>query len=136
MLWRSWRNWKLSRYTETYYQSLYTDANDGWRESRRSLQQIIRICEAREIPCLVVLFPVLHRLDDTYPFIEIHEKIRKQAESAGASFIDLFPALKGRDVRELWVHPSDHHPNEHVHALAGEAIYQELTRKGIFFGDR
>jgi len=39
---------------------------------------------------------------------------------------DVLPLLKGRDVSKLWVHPTDQHPNERVHAVAGKLVAEAL----------
>jgi hypothetical protein len=39
--------------------------------------------------------------------------------------------LKGKDARNLWVHPTDQHPNETVHRIAAEALVEQITRDPV-----
>ena len=114
-----------------YYRGLYSDASPGWQESRRALQSIIKECVDRGIPCVVLIFPMLLQLDEQYPFVEAHEKVRDAADKAGASVIDLLPRLKGMPPEELWVHPVDQHPNEKVHQIAAEALVESLLQQNL-----
>ena len=44
--------------------------------------------------------------------------------------IDLLPALRAQPCDQLWVYPSDHHPNERAHALAAEALAEAVRERG------
>jgi hypothetical protein len=44
-------------------------------------------------------------------------------------FLDLLDTFRGHDEKSLWVHPTDHHPNEAAHALAAEAIERFVREK-------
>jgi hypothetical protein len=41
---------------------------------------------------------------------------------AGVEVLDLTAALSVRPEKDLWVHPTDHHPNARAHGLAATAI--------------
>jgi hypothetical protein len=58
----------------------------------------------------------------TYPFQAAHAQIRKGVERIGIPFVDLLPALRGKDSASLWVHPSDLHPNERAQALVAPVL--------------
>ena len=45
--------------------------------------------------------------------------------------LDLQPAFAGHDGPELWVHPTNQHPNEIGHRIAGTALYEFLAREGL-----
>ena len=122
LLWKYFSDRESSRRTVAFYQSLYEDSAVAWDENRRALHEIIELSESKRIPCIVLLFPILHELNDDYPFAGIHAKVAHEVEKAGGTLIDLFPRLKGRKASELWVHPADQHPNEEVHAIAAEEL--------------
>lgn len=126
LLWQLAQNRRQTEKTIAYYKSLFLETNDGWIESRRALHEIIGLCAQRNIPCYVLLFPILYQLNDKYPFTHIHHIIRKEVERRGVFFIDLFNFLKGSDAKKLWVHPADQHPNEKVHEIAAKAIAGEI----------
>jgi len=130
-IWQAQRLKHLSKQTVDYYRSMHADSNPGRRESERALRQMIAQCTERGIPCLVVMFPLMYELSDDYPFTDIHESIGQVVEEAGGIFIDLLPHLKGRDARQLIVHPTDQHPNEQVHAIAGRLVAAGIRSRQI-----
>ena len=44
--------------------------------------------------------------------------MREFCETERIEVVDLLPAFRGRHDRDLWVHPSDRHPNPAGHAIA------------------
>jgi len=122
VMWQAWHARSRTQATIAYYRSLYEPRNPYLEVNMAALDGIVAFCRERGIPCVVLCFPVLHQLDDTYPLADIHEAVRQRVKSGGADFIDMLDELKGRRARELWVHPSDPHPNEEVHAAAAEAL--------------
>ncbi len=118
LLGATWR----ARATEAWYRSYWTGAERRFGdEVGASLADAERLCAASGARLGVACFPLLHRLDD-YPLRAVHEELRRHVERAGAAWLDLLPAFEGRDARELWVHPTDHHPNARAHAVAAEAL--------------
>jgi hypothetical protein len=128
LCWQRQARQELTRKTVGYYQQLFLPDSDGWQRSRLALRAIIGTCQVRRIPCIVLLFPVLYRLDDSYPFLAAHQLVKQEVASANGICVDLFPLLKGRSGPALWVHPTDPHPNEVVHAIAAEALSAQIAR--------
>jgi DNA repair photolyase len=83
---------------------------------------MVEVCRAEQIPLVVMIFPILHALDDGHPFLDLYAEVAASAEASGARALDLFPGFRGRSARSLWVHPTDQHPNEWAHRLAGEQL--------------
>jgi hypothetical protein len=116
---------QVSRDTTAWYRALYSDDNrDGWMRTRAALRRIQAKCEERGAAFGVALWPLLVGLEagGTYPFEIAHAQIRKGVERLGVPFLDLLPALRGRDSASLWVHPSDLHPNERAQALVAPVM--------------
>jgi hypothetical protein len=126
LVWRAWNGARLTRQTEAHYLSLYADGSEGWRESERALRELMGLCRENGIPCVVVMFPILHALSDRHPFAGIHHQVCAVVRAEGGHFVDLLPALKGTRASEFWVHATDQHPNERVHAIAGELVAEAL----------
>ena len=74
------------------------------------------------------MFPILYNLSQNYPFREIHDQIGQVVQQSGGHFIDLLPELIGQNAGALIVHPTDQHPNEKVHAIAGRLVAEEIGR--------
>jgi lysophospholipase L1-like esterase len=130
LIWQFVTQRRFTQRTLAEYVSLYEDANPGWLRSRAAIRTMGRHCVELDVPCVVVLFPLLYRLDD-YPLAEIHDRVAQEVEAAGMEFLDLLPLLEGQSGTSLWVHPTDQHPNEKVHAIASEAIADVLLSTGL-----
>ena len=122
---------KLARQTIDYYLSVNAPDGPGWLESERALREIVSQCRDRGIPCVVVMFPLLFELSEDYPFRDIHRRVGGVVAASGGQFIDLLPALTGRNPAELMVHPTDQHPNQKVHEIAGMLVAEEIQRLAL-----
>jgi hypothetical protein len=116
--------------TTAWYRALYSDENrDGWMRTRAALRRAKVVIEARGGRLGVALWPLLVGLEteDAYPFAAAHAQIQRGVERTGLPFVDLWPVLRGRRSENLWVHPSDLHPNEVAQTLAAGKL-AELAR--------
>ena len=129
---------KLSTKVEEYYKSHYfTQVGRGswrpgvrydWPDCRRALASAKSLAEGRKIEVALVIFPELFRLAGGYPFEHIHELVKSTCDQLGIDVLDLLDSYRGMKDSELWVHPSDHHPNEVAHEIAAKAIHDFLVR--------
>ena len=111
-----------ARATEDWYRSYWTgERREFGAESMAALGRANAICRAEGVRLGVAVFPILHRLDD-YPFQGVHRVLREACERDGIPFLDLVPAFTSKSASDLWVHPSDHHPNAAAHAIAAAAL--------------
>lgn len=108
----------------------YRNHSEKWQSCRASLLEIHNLCEAHEIPLLVVIFPFFINLDGDYPFQLIHDQVTSACQEAKIPVLDLRETFRGFHGPELWVHPTDQHPNERAHKLAAEAISQKIVEAG------
>ena len=113
-------------YIEQSLNSYRSDASK-FRQCFEALQDIQHICRKNNISLLVVIFPFFYDLDGSYPFLPIHEQIRKACHDAGIPVLDLLPFYRRYHGPELWVHPVDQHPNEIAHEIAARAMYDYLS---------
>lgn len=130
LIWQVIRSRRITAETIDYYDELFEEGSEGWESARRALRSIIEVCDENGIECCVMLFPIFYRLDDNYPFTAIHEKIAAEVRSANggsARFIDLFPEYKGIKDTDLWVHPTDQHPNERAHEIAARKLAEVIA---------
>jgi hypothetical protein len=74
----------------------------------------------------VVIFPFLHDQGPRYPFAATHEKLVGHCRDAQIPVLDLEPVFRPRAGEDLTVNRFDAHPNERAHAIAAEAIYNQL----------
>jgi len=79
---------------------------------------------------VTAVLPLLYDFE-AYPFEDIHSAIAQAGSDRGLNIVDLKPALSSRPANELWVHPTDHHPNEVAHRIVGTAIAEYLQREAL-----
>ena len=117
------------------YRRLYHDGALGWEQSRTALARISEEAARRNVPVLVILFPILDgRLDDAgYPYRDLEGKIETAARDAALPFFNLRPALAAEPPPGgTWCAFSwDCHPSSAAHAAAGRAILSELKAREL-----
>jgi hypothetical protein len=118
-------SWRARRYV-SHCVATFREDSPGWVHCREALLDIRTTCRRRHIGLLVVVFPFFHELDGAYPFQVVHDAVRGFCEGHGIPVLDLREAYRGYRGPELWVHPTDQHPNELAHAIAARALAQRL----------
>jgi len=111
----------------------FSEEDPNWQACKSALQDIAATCERREIPLVIVIFPFLHNLDGDYPFQPIHDNLHRFFDREGIRYLDLRDAFGAYHGPELWVHPTDLHPNELAHGVAAKAIANYLLERGDLF---
>jgi lysophospholipase L1-like esterase len=111
---------------ESYYLGLYADDAPGWRAARAALAQLAAYARAHRQKLLVASLPDLHQLNP-YPLQHISDLARQAASDNGADFVDVLPELQAVPPRQLWVSPTDPHPNAQADALIAQALFRKLT---------
>ncbi|HVP13463.1 MAG TPA: SGNH/GDSL hydrolase family protein [Phycisphaerae bacterium] len=124
------RRGRTAALQEEYFEAIRRGFQSSeWADCREVLKGLQQVGREDRFRLIVVLFPVLWELDGSYPFQDIHARIAEACRAAGCEFIDLLPAYRGRCAEDLWVHPTDQHPNEVAHGLAAKAIVDYLTSR-------
>ena len=126
---QAWRYRSRSlRQTLDFYEGLWSPGNEeGLERFEQGLERIRAVQDGHQVPVLVVIWPWLHRLDDRYPFEEIHDLVATLCAEHDLATLDLLPTLRGLDAdTPLWAHESDHHPSPELHRIAAETIVTRL----------
>lgn len=110
------------------YRSGYEEGNPGWEEVRGALEEFAGLCREHGMVPMLAIHPVLIRLDEGYPFAELHRQVFDFATRQGIYAVDLLPAVLGHEARGLWVHPIDQHPNELAHRMVADRFFGFLIR--------
>jgi lysophospholipase L1-like esterase len=108
------------------YHRAFEERAPGWVEARRAIHEAKRLTDSRDVPLVMMVFPMLWKLSGDYPFADIHAKVVAFGQSQGIPTLDLLPAFQGHDGPELWVHPANQHPDAEAHRIAGDALYRYL----------
>ncbi len=110
------------------YTKVYADGSQKLERMSRLLGVFADLCKANNIKPVLVVHPILYKLDGDYPFLKVHEKVLAIAAEKGIMTVDLFPYFKGMKADELWVHPLDQHPNRKAHKIAADGFGEYLVR--------
>lgn len=116
----------------TYYRDAYHEYNRGWQIAKRSLKEIVDLGRIKNFQVLVVIFPFLANLDDSYLWSDAHHQIESFCKSQDIQVVDLFPYFKGYRPGTLWISLIDSHPNAKGQQIAAKAVYEEILRNNLF----
>jgi hypothetical protein len=124
-----WR-WSRQNYTQAFSgksfikQSVdnFSAQSNQWMSCRTALLHMKQTLDAEQVPFMLVIFPIFYDLDGDYPFKPIHDVVGDFARSQDIEVLDLSKSFPGYSGPELWVHPTDHHPNEIAHKIAADAV--------------
>jgi hypothetical protein len=127
--------WARQRYLRSFQARNYLQQcidsfsvnSEGWKQCRKALGDIATICSSRDIRLLVVVFPFYYGLDGDYPFQSIHDTVWTHCKSLDVDVLDLRDRYRKYKGPEMWVHPTDQHPNEIAHGIAAESIADFLV---------
>jgi len=103
------------------------------KEAAEALLEMRDYLAERQLPFFVGLFPLIEDLTTKDPDAETLAWMQQFCRNQQIPHIALDAAIAGIPVRELWVHPRDHHPNARAHALFAAALRGCLTLEEFGF---
>ena len=112
---------------DSYYKKLYQDDFDGLKIAIKELKRLNSHCEDKEINCVIVLIPDIHKLNP-YKLKFINKKMKTIAKEINFKIYDLLPAFESINGSDLWNDYNDPHPNEFGHKILGKEIYNLLNQ--------
>ncbi len=110
----------------------YTDLNspankDGIKQFRKILSSMKAESEAAGIDFHLALFPLITGKPGRYPLHSARRFIQDMAENESISCFDLTESVIQEPTKNLWVSPSNRHPNVQAHRLAAKAFMKKLA---------
>ncbi|MCC6779375.1 MAG: SGNH/GDSL hydrolase family protein [Hyphomicrobiales bacterium] len=109
-----------------YYRDLYGNGEAaGWQAAKAHIAKLAAYAREHHKRLLIASLPELHDLEH-YRFQRVTDLVREAAEENGAAFVDLLPDLRRAASADLWVTPSDQHPNALAHGLIAEGLFRKL----------
>lgn len=100
----------------------------------RTLNRLVKgkqLAEAVGSKYMVFIFPFFYELNNEYPFQELHRLVRMHCEKNQIPVLDLFGSFEGQNHLDLWVHPTDQHPNAEAHEITAEALASFVIDKRL-----
>jgi lysophospholipase L1-like esterase len=106
------------------------DRHPAWRASRQGLRELKAVLDARGVLLVVAVLPMLTELKD-YPFARLHELVMEFCRENGIRAVDLQGPFLGLRDEDLWLHPTDQHPNHIGHRMIAEGVFAYLKGEGL-----
>jgi hypothetical protein len=125
---------KRQIYGKQYIDELLAGAleeENKWAESLDYLSKGMVLAESIGARYAVVAFPFMYELNENHPFRPLQEMLSQYCADNGIVELDLLEAFLGQPYAELWVHPSDQHPNERGHKIAAEAMAEFILENDL-----
>jgi|GEM_PF-781981 len=102
-----------------------------WAASFAELERGRRMAEANGARFAVAILPFMYDLDADHAFLPIHRMITDFCRRKGIPVRDILPAFLGKRYTEMWVHPSDPHPNREGHRVIAKALADFILDEGL-----
>jgi hypothetical protein len=124
--------WRFSaRYANTFEQLKNADLAqyrnpDVFENHKSQITEFIKQLKNEDKKVVVLIFPFVHLLGESYP-AEVHKQIKGVFSANGVETIDLLDFLKSEDPLTLVAGRFDPHPNEKVHELAAQKLFEALN---------
>lgn len=97
-----------------------------WELLATNFDRLRRVSSRMDVCVVVFIHSILHHLNALHPFREHYEAVARLAEQHGFHAVQSLPVFLGQTPSELWVDPTDPHPNSKGHALLAEALLEGL----------
>jgi lysophospholipase L1-like esterase len=120
-----WMRWKLRSISNELLSLAETETASGELGFEKILE-LKRAVERDGAKFQLVIFPELIRFDH-YPYASLIARLLDFCREHGIPVVNLLPALSKHRDSDLWVHETDHHPNELAHRIAAEEIARVLA---------
>lgn len=121
---------ELMRETRDYGAAVRANPTE-WHASQAALLELKRLAEEHGAKFVLAVQPMVSQLGELYPYASLHEMVAEFCDEHAIETVDLLPAFRGRNERDLWVHPIDQHPNHIGHALIARDLVAFLVARGL-----
>ena len=118
-----------------HYRSVYDPESKGYRDMKAALENLAAYARGRNIGVIVAMTPDLHDVTN-YAFGFVHDSVRALAAELGLTYVDLLPAFRGLEARQLWAIPGDPHPNALGHRLMADSLSPPIEAMLMTTGSR
>jgi lysophospholipase L1-like esterase len=121
---RAFESRRLTEATLAWYREIHEA--ERWAPTGRTIADMGQRARERGTRFVLLLLPVIWKLDGHYPFEDVHAGIVAHAREQGIDVVDALPVLRGHPDADLMLHPRDRHPNPKYTRLVAEALASAL----------
>jgi len=125
--------WRLSsRYSKTFEELKTADIaqyhNDQLLNNHQAqIRDFVENLKKENKKVVVILFPLINALGPNYPATDVHNLMTEYFKEIQVETIDLLEDLKEKEPKNLIASHFDPHPNESVHKLAAEKLFEVIA---------
>jgi len=120
---------KLEATYRRFVRARFSKESASWQAFVEDLEHMQALTAAADAKLIVCIFPLLDSLVADYPFTAQHKQVEQACAKLGIPAVNLLSAFDGQRAADLWVHPTDQHPNPRGHQLAQAAIAKALASR-------
>jgi lysophospholipase L1-like esterase len=102
----------------------------AWEETKAALLEMRDLLRERGVRVAVAVMPMMSQLGENYPYLGLHEMVDDFCRAHDIACVDLLPRLRGMAEEDLWVHPTDQHPNHVAHRKIAEGVCELVLAQG------
>lgn len=119
---------KLSQQTMEFYKKVYTyELNqEGWDDFFEHVNRMKFWAEERKAKFIFLAFPLFYWPNDQFFMQKEFDSFISRLKDNHIEVIDLREIYFSYKDSELWVHPTDQHPNDLAHKLAAQKVLEYL----------
>ena len=102
----------------------------GWEMNKFYLDMMALALSIKKIHFMITVIPIIHQLDDDYPLIGAHKKLKEFSHQRRIEFLDFYEkSFKNIDVGHLKISKTDHHLNQRASDIIANTLFNRL--KGL-----
>ena len=99
----------------------------GWEMNKFYLDIMGLALSVKKIHFMITVIPLIHQLDNSYPLLGPHEKLKEFAQKRNLEFLDLYEeGFKNLDANKLKISKTDHHLNQHASDIVASTLFSRL----------
>jgi len=102
----------------------------GWEMNKFYLDMMGLALSIKKIHFMVTVIPIIHQLDDDYPLIGAHKKLKEFSHQRRIEFLDFYEkGFKNIDAGHLKISKTDDHLNQRASDIIANTLFNRL--KGL-----
>jgi len=102
----------------------------GWEMNKFYLDMMRLALSIKKIHFMIIVIPIIHQLDDDYPLIGVHKKLKEFSHQRRIEFLDFYEkSFKNIDADHLKISKTDDHLNQRASDIIANTLFNRL--KGL-----
>ncbi|MFO1076145.1 MAG: SGNH/GDSL hydrolase family protein [Planctomycetota bacterium] len=105
---------------------------ETWMRTQQALLDMQQLLAEHHVPLVIAVIPMMSGWElKPNPYQGLHDAIDGFCAEHAIPCVDLLPEFAGRSEADIWVHPTDQHPNHIGQKLLADGILRFLRARGL-----